>query len=156
MQVIGGKNRPDALLSPGVDFIFEHAIQQDAGERVIDTFIDFNPGVVTRLNGRKYIGENTAKALGKLVGMVDGDEARRIQTEFDAYRARVEAVFGDLANASKQIADTLAESATAANTVSITPPDDAETGANKAQAKADAEAATIAESEKAKEAVVNG
>lgn len=152
MQVIGGKNRPEALLEPGIDFIFEHAIQQDAGERVIDTNFDFNPGVLTRLNGRKYIGENTAKALGKLVGMVEGDTARKIQDEFDAYKARVEAIFANFADASKQIADQLAEAQTTSNTVSITPPADAEAQADLADQRAAAEVATIAEAEKAKEA----
>lgn len=137
MQVIGGKNRPDALLAPGVDFIFEHAIQQDAGERVIDTLIDFTPPVATRLNGRKYIGENTARELGRLVGMVDGDAAREIQAAFDAYRERVEALFATLQGVGEQITDVLSSPLSDPNTISVTPPPDAEALANR-QAELDA------------------
>lgn len=152
MQVIGGKNRPDALLEPGVDFIFEHAIQQEAGERVIDTFIDFNPGVATRLNGRKYIGENTARELGRLVGMVDGEDARKIQAEFDAYRARVQEVFAELDGVSAQIADVAASAQTATNTINVTPPADREAEIATADARAKSEADTIAETEAARRA----
>lgn len=151
MQVIGGKNRPDALLEPGVDFIFEHAIQQEAGERVIDTLIDFTPPVPTRLNGRKYIGENTAKELGRLVGMVDGDAARAVQAEFDAYRARVESLFATLDGVSGQISDVLASAQSQVNTVS-NPPADREAEIAAADAKAKAEADTIAQSEAAQRA----
>lgn len=96
MQVIGGKNRPEPLLEPGIDFLQERGIDQAAGERVIDTQYDFVPGVATRLNGRKYVGENTVRELGRLIGLVDASEAQRIQTEFDAYKTAVGAAFESL------------------------------------------------------------
>lgn len=148
MQVLGGKNRPAALLDPGVDFITETAPQQSAGERVIDTGFDFVPGVATRLNGRKYINENTAKDLARLVGFVDGDEARRIQAEFDAYKAQVAQLLTELEGVGGRIADVVAAAQPSPNSISVTPPADAEAQADeadrRAQLEADQHAATAA------------
>lgn len=129
MQVIGGRERPEPLLEPGIDFIFERAIDQEAGERVIDTGFTFVPPVLTRLNGRKYIGENTVRDLGKLIGLVDGDEARRIQAEFDIYRENVGRIFNEFrsmsVNIDRLIANPLSDGSTA-EPVPVPPLDRAE------------------------------
>jgi hypothetical protein len=149
MQVVGGKNRPEALLEPGIDFITERSIDQSSGERVIDTGWTFLPAAYTRLNGRKYLGENTVKELAGLIGWVDGESARKIKEEYDSYRASVEA---ELA----KVKDALAAVAFAADTIAQQPvtlipdvPDDAEAGADKADAKAAVEVETIAAAEQA-------
>lgn len=151
MQVIGGKNRPEPLLEPGIDFIFERAIDQEAGERVIDTGFTFVPPVATRLNGRKYIGENTVRDLGKLIGLVDGDEARRIQAEFDIYRENVGRIFNELrsvgVNISRLIENPLSDGSTAAP-VPVPPPDRAEQ-IQRAEYQANVEGDQIAASESA-------
>lgn len=149
MQVIGGKNRPEPLLEPGVDFLQERGIDQAAGERVIDTQYDFVPGVATRLNGRKYVGENTVRELGKLIGLVDAGEAQRIQTEFDAYKLAVSQAFESLRGITSTIDHVLTTTPSAsAEPVQPTPPD-AETLASLARAQADAEATQIQAAEAA-------
>lgn len=150
MRVIGGKNRPDALLEPGVDFILEHAIQQEAGERVIDTGIDFVPPVATRLNGRKYIGENTVKTLAGLIGYVPGEAARQIQADFDAYKQKVADLLADLDGVGGRIQDVIAAAQPDPNTISVTPPADASQEADLAAQRQADEQATIVASEEAK------
>ena len=157
MQVIGGKNRPEPLLEPGIDFIFERAIDQEAGERVIDTGFTFVPPVQTRLNGRKYIGENTVKDLGKLIGLVDGDEARRIQAEFDIYRENVGRIFNEFrsigGNIERLIANPLSDGSTA-EPVPVPPLDRAEQ-IQRATYQATVEGDQIAASESAAAAFEN-
>lgn len=155
MRVIGGKERPDALLAPGVDFIMEHAIQQDAGERVIDTFIDFVPPSLTRLNGRKYIGENTVKDLAKLIGYVPGDTAQKIQDAFDAYKAQVQTVFASLDAVSADIQDVVKSGISDPNDIRIETPPDAAAMADAAQVKQQSELDTITQSEDALAAAAN-
>lgn len=154
MQVIGGKHRPEPLLEPGIDFIFERAIDQEAGERVIDTGFTFVPPVPTRLNGRKYIGENTVKDLGKLIGLVDGGEARRIQAEFDIYRENVGRIFNELrsvgVNISRLIENPLSDGSTA-DPVPVPPLDRAEQ-IQRAEYQANVEGDQIAASESARAA----
>lgn len=148
MQVIGGRNRPAPLLAPGVDFITETAAQQNAGERVIDTGYDFVPPVATRLNGRKYINENTAKELAHMIGYVPGDAARAVQAEFDAYKAKVATLVSQLEGIGERVADVVAAAQPDPNTISVEPPADAEAQAaladERARVEADQHAATAA------------
>lgn len=148
MRVIGGR-RPEPLLEPGVDFLYERSIDQSAGERVIDTEFTFFPGVPTRLNGRKYVGENTVIEMAKLIGWVPGDEARRIQAEFDAYKAQVQTTVDRLKDAADAINHAATTGLTDTSTPVATPPDDSATGADKADAKARVEADQIAAAEAA-------
>lgn len=140
MQVIGGKNRPAALLAPGVDFITETAAQQTANERVIDTGYDFVPPVSTRLNGRKYINENTVKDLARLIGWVPGDAAQAVQAEFDAYKAKVASLTQQLEGIGARVADVVAAAQPDPNSISVTPPADAEAQADEADRRAALEA----------------
>ena len=148
MQVIGGR-RPEPLLEPGIDLIHERSIDQAAGERVIDTGFTFWPGVPTRLNGRKYVGENTVKEMAQLIGWVPGDEARRIQAEFDAYKAQVQGTVDRLKDAADAITHAAEHGLADTSTPVVTPPDDSATAADKAAAKAAAEAEQNAAAEAA-------
>lgn len=150
MQVLGGKKHPAPLLEPAVDFIFERTIDQDAGERVIDTNIDFVPPTLTRLNGRKYIGENTVRDMGRLIGLVDGGEARRIQAEFDAFRAQVAGALSQLGGLAKNVEHVLTYASSASPDPVPTPPADQETQIELALAQAEAEASQTAAHEAAK------
>jgi hypothetical protein len=148
MQVIGGKNRPEPLLEPGVDFLQERGIDQAAGERVIDTGYDFVPGVATRLNGRKYVGENTVRELGRLIGLVDADEAQRITAEFDAYKVQVAQAFEALRGLTSTVDHFLSNQPQVPT--GYTPPPDHEAIFATAEARHQAEVDQIAASEAAR------
>jgi hypothetical protein len=123
-----------------VDFITETSPQQSAGERVIDTGYDFVPPVPTRLNGRKYVSENTVKELALLIGWVDGDAARRVQSEFDAYKAKVQELLTSLEGIGARVEDIVAAAQPDPNSISVTPPADAEAQADEADRRAAVEA----------------
>lgn len=125
MQVIGGKNNPVPLLEPGVDFLQERGIDQAAGERVIDTAYDFVPGAFTRLNGRKYVGESTVREMGRLIGLVDADEANKVRAEFEAYKVAVGQAFESLRGITSTIDHVLAQTPSTTTEVAPVPDQDA-------------------------------
>lgn len=147
MQVVGGKQNPLPLLEPGVDFLQERGIDQAAGERVIDTQYDFVPGVFTRLNGRKYVGENTVREMGRLIGLVDADEANQIRAEFEAYKTEVGLAFESLRGITSTIDHVLAQ--TPSTATEVTPVPDADAIIAEAKARHQAEVDQIAAAEAA-------
>lgn len=63
-----------ALLPPGMDFITETGL---SGERFVDTGRVYDPGVLTYLNGRKYVSYSTFLSLANAFGVTICDGACR-------------------------------------------------------------------------------
>src|SRR3954464_13819070 len=57
-----------AYHAPGVCFICEQRPVE--GQRAVDTLCTFDPGIMTSLNGRKYICEGCVATVAKLFGFV--------------------------------------------------------------------------------------
>jgi hypothetical protein len=63
-------------LPPSVCFLCEGAEPEGSGVVYVDTFQNFDPGVHTKLNGRKYVCSNCIRDLAGAVGLFDVEKER--------------------------------------------------------------------------------
>lgn len=59
------------LRQPNVCFICENWPNPDSGLPVVDTLRDFEPQLITKLTGRKYVCHACAHDIGQTIGLVD-------------------------------------------------------------------------------------
>lgn len=76
-----------AVHAPSVCFVCEQAPTEN--QKVIDTFRSFDPGVVTPLNGRKYVCEGCVETTAHLIGHVSGPVHAEIDDAYAKARARI-------------------------------------------------------------------
>jgi hypothetical protein len=97
MQLI---NKSD-LLAPGVCVLCESSPSD--GVKIVDTLKDLITGFPFHLEGRKYVCESCAKAVGAVIGLTSDDAKVEAERQRDLAEARLTALSGYLNGISEEI-----------------------------------------------------